>query len=76
MLFDDGYSDLCEVISHCTMGLPFFFFFLLVLSCMICLYILEIIPLSVVSFAIIFSQSECCLFTMFIVSFSVQKLLS
>ena len=29
-----------------------------------------------VSFAIIFSQSECCLFTKFIVSFSVQKLLS
>ena len=43
---------------------------------MSCLYILEINPLSVVSFAIIFSYSEGCLFTLFIVSFTVQKLLS
>ena len=48
----------------------------LVLSCMSCLYILEINPLSVVSFAIIFSHSEACLFTLLIVSFAVQKLLS
>ena len=48
----------------------------LVLSCMSCLYILEINLLSVVSFAIIFSHSEGCLFTLFIVSFAVQKLLS
>ena len=47
----------------------------LVLSCMSCLYILEINPLSVVSFAIIFSHSEGCLFTFLIVSFAVQKLL-
>ena len=46
------------------------------LSCMSCLYILEINPLSVVSFAIIFSHSEGCLFTLLIVSFAVQKLLS
>ena len=46
-----------------------------VLSCMSCLYILEINPLSVVSFAIIFSHSEGCLFTLLIVSFTVQKLL-
>ena len=46
----------------------------LVLSCMSCLYILEINPLSVVSFAIIFSHSEGCLFTLLIVSFIVQKL--
>ena len=46
------------------------------LSCMSCLFILEINPLSVVSFAIIFSHSEHCLFTLFIVSFAVQKLLS
>ena len=38
--------------------------------------ILEINPLSVVSFAIIFSHSEGCLFTLLIVSFAVQKLLS
>ena len=51
-------------------------FVFLVLSCMSCLYILEINPLSVVSFAIIFSHSEGCLFTLLIVSFAVQKLLS
>ena len=48
----------------------------LALSCMNCSYILEINPLSVVSFAIIFSHSEACLFTLLIVSFAVQKLLS
>src|SRR5574341_1134300 len=51
-------------------------FVFLVLNCMICLYILETNPLSVVSFAIIFSLSEGCLFTLLIVSFAVQKLLS
>ena len=48
----------------------------LVLSCMSCLYILEINPLSVVLFTIILSHSECCLFTLLIVSCAVQKLLS
>ena len=48
----------------------------LVLSCMSCLYILEINHLSVVSFAIIVSHSEGCLFTLLIVSFAVQKFLS
>ena len=51
-------------------------FVFLVLSCMSYLYILEINPLSVVSFAIIFSHSEGCLFTLLIVFFAVQKLLS
>ena len=36
----------------------------------------EINPLSVVSFAIIYYHSEGCLFTLLIVSFAVQKLLS
>ena len=58
--------------SHFLIGL----FVFLVLSCMSCLYILEINLLSVVSFAIIFSHSEGCLFTLVIVSFAVQKLLS
>ena len=49
-------------------------FVFLVLSCMSFLYILEINPLSVVSFAIIFSHSEGCLFTFLIVYFAVQKL--
>ena len=39
------------------------------------MYILKINPLSV-SFAIIFSQPEGCLFTLLIASFAVQKLLS
>ena len=47
-----------------------------VLSCMSCLYILEINPLSVVSFAIIFSHPEGCLFTWLIVAFAVQKVSS
>ena len=97
-LFDDGHSDWCEVISHCSFHLHFsnnercwaslhvFFshlyvvfgeclfrsfshfliglFVFLVLSCISCLYILEINPLSVVSYAIIFSYSEGCLFTL------------
>ena len=50
-------------------------FVFLALSCMSCLYILEINPLSVVSFAIIFSHYEGCLLTLLIVSFAVQKLL-
>ena len=58
--------------SHFLIGLLVF----LVLSCMSCLYVLEIHPLLVVSFAIIFSHSEGCLFTLLSVSFAVQKLLS
>ena len=58
--------------SHFLIGLLVF----LALSCMSCLYILEINPLSVVSFAIIFSHSEGYLFILLIVSFPVQKLLS
>ena len=50
-------------------------FVFLVLSYMSCLHILEINPLSVVSFAIISSHSEGCPFTLLIVSFAVQKLL-
>ncbi|CAN0438956.1 unnamed protein product [Rangifer tarandus platyrhynchus] len=50
-------------------------FIFLELSWRSCLYIFEINPLSVASFAIIFSQSEGCLFTLLIVSFVVQKLL-
>ena len=50
-------------------------FVFLALSCMSYLYILEVNPLSVVSFAITFSHSEGCLFSLLIVSFAVQKLL-
>ena len=45
---------LLKSFSHFLIGL----FVFLALSCMSCLYILEINPLSVVSFAIIFSHSE------------------
>ena len=58
--------------SHFLIGL----FVFLTLSSMSYLYILDINPLSVVSFAIIFSHSEGCLFTLLIVSFAVQNLLS
>ena len=50
-------------------------FIFMELSCRSYLYIFEINPLSVASFAIIFSHSEGCLFTLFIVSIVVQKLL-
>jgi len=50
-------------------------FIFLELSCRSCLYIFEISCLSVASFAIIFSHSEGCLFTLLLVSFVAQKLL-
>ena len=50
--------------------------FFLILSCMSCLYILDINPLLVISFANIFSHSVDCLFILSVVSFAVQKLLS
>ena len=49
-------------------------FVFVILSCMSCLCILEVNPLSVDSFANIFSHSEGCLFVLFMVSFAVQKL--
>ena len=58
--------------SHFLIGL----FVFLVFSCMSCLYILEINPLSVVSFAIIYFHPGGCLFTLLMISFAVQKLLS
>ena len=51
-------------------------FIFLELSFRSCLYIFEISSLSVASFVIISSHSEGCLFTLLIVSFVVQKLLS
>ena len=63
---------LFRTVSHFLIGL----FVFLALSCMSCLYIMEINPLLVVSFAIIFFHSEGCLFILLIVSFAVQKLLS
>ena len=50
--------------------------FFVLLSCMSCLYILEIRPLSLASLVKIFSHSVGCLFTFLMISFTVQKLLS
>ena len=69
---DAFFGEMSGSLAHFLSG-PFIF---LVLSCMSCLYIFEINYLSVVSFAIIFSHSEGCLFTLLIVSFVVQKFLS
>ena len=51
-------------------------FVVLIFSCMSCLYLLEINPLSGASLANIFFHSEGCLFISFMVFFAVQKFLS
>ena len=51
----------------------FSFLLLLLLNCRICLYILKVEPLSVASFANIFSQSVGCLFILFMVSRAVRS---
>ena len=51
---------LCRSPAHFLTGL----FVFLILKYMSCLYILEISPLSIVSFAIIFSYSDGCLFNL------------
>ena len=58
--------------AHFCIGL----FVFLMLSSMSCLYILEINPLSVAAFANIFSHFEGCVFILFMISFTVRKLLS
>ena len=58
--------------AHFVIGL----FVFLILGCMSCLYVLEINPLLVVLFEIIFSHSESCLLILFIVFFVGQKVLS
>ena len=59
-----------QVFPHFSIGLLAF----LLLSCISCLYILEIKPLSAASFETVFSRSLSCLFVFFLVSFAVQKL--
>jgi len=59
--------------AHFSTGLLAF----LLLSCISCLYILEIKPLSIALFETIFSHSVGCLFCSFsMISFAVQKLVS
>ena len=59
--------------------LPFFFmmllFYILILSCISSLYILEINPLSIASVANTFSHYVGCLFILFMISFAMLKLL-
>ena len=59
---------------HFSLGL--FVCLFLLLNCRSCLFVLEIKPLLVASFANIFSHSVGCLFTLFIISFAVQKLVN
>ena len=64
---------LCRSSAHFFIGLFVFFRYWAAEGVF---YILEINPLSVVSFAYIFSYSVGCLFVLFMVSFAVQKVLS
>ena len=59
-------------LAYCFIGS----FIFLELSCRSRLYIFEFNSLSVASFIIIFSHYEGCLFTLLMVSFVVEKLLS
>ena len=71
---------MCLLWIHVNLGLlPIYllhFLFMVLLSCMTCLYILEIKPLSVASFADISSQPVRYLFILCMASFAVEKLVS
>ena len=75
-----SWPSVCLLWRNVYLGLMSIFwtglFVFLILSCMSCLYILEINPLSIDSFTNIFSHSEGCLFVLLMVSFAVQKLWS
>ena len=72
------WPSICLLWRNVYLDLPPMFWLgcFLILSCMSCLYILEINSLSVALFANIFSHSKGCLFVLFMASFAVQKLLS
>ena len=69
----------CLLWRNVCLGFPLVFylgFFVVVVGCMRCLYILEIKPFLVAIFADIFSQSIGCLFVLLMVFFIKQKLVS
>ena len=72
------WPSMCLLQRNVYLGLQFLIglFIFLILSCMSYLYILEIKPFSVTSFANIFSHSVGCLFILFTVFFAIQKPLS
>ena len=75
-----SWASVCLLWSNVYLGLlPSFFIGLLVfllLGYMSHMYILEVKPLSVASFASIFCLSVVCLFLLFMVPFAVQKHIS
>ena len=72
-----NWSSVCALWRNVYLGfLSIFSLGCLLLSCMSCLYILEVKSLSVASFANIFSQSVDCLFVLCMIFFAVQKLVS
>ena len=66
-------SSLEKCLFRCSAHFLMSCLFFLLLSCMSCLYNLEIKPLSVTSFANIFFQSIGCLFVLLMISFAMQK---
>ena len=66
------FAEMSRSPAHFFIGL----FVLQFLGCIKYLYTLESKPMSVSSFANIFSQSVGCLFILFMLSFTVQKLIS
>ena len=70
LLWRNGYLDLLHIFwLACSFGIKLY-------EMLVCLFVLEIKPSTVASFANIFSQSIGYLFILFMVSFVVQKLVS
>ena len=70
VLFDHLYGFFGEMFVY--VFCLFFDWVFFILRCMRCIQTLEINPLSVASFASIFSHSECCLFALFMATFAVD----